>query len=113
MGGTVDLINGESDRGAGAKAANSAHELKHLGRPVVNNGHIEPNGSLIVTSLTVPLTGLRDMFASAIFVDYDSPSSRQPKYFDRPVPQASAGAVHPVQRSRVDTTGSSAVGAGE
>jgi hypothetical protein len=113
LGDAVDLINGESDRDAGAKVANSAHGLKHLGRPVVNNGRIEPDGSLVVTGLTVPLTGLHDMFASAIFVDYDSPSSRQPKYFDRPVPQASAGAVHPVQRSRVDATGSSAVGAGE
>ena len=105
--GTVDLINGESDRDAGAKAANSAHGLKHLGRPVANNGHIEPDGSLVVTSLTMPLTGLRDMFASAIFVDYDSPSSKQPKYFDRPVPQAQSSAIHPVRRSHVDTADTS------
>ena len=100
--GTVELIDCASDREAGAKVANSANGLVHFGRtwttdgrtttkvspdrPAINNAHIEPTGSLVISRRMHPLTGLADMRASAVLVDYDTPGSKQPGYFEHPVP---------------------------
>ena len=99
--GTVELIDCALDREAGAKVANSANGLVHFGRtwtpdgyttmkvspdePARNNAHIEPNGSLIISRRTQPLTGLADMRASAVLVGYDTPGSKQPGYFEHSV----------------------------
>ena len=104
--GTVELIDCALDREAGAKVANSANGLVHFGRtwtpdgyatikvspdePASNNAHIEPNGSLIISRRTQPLTGLADMRASAVLVDYDTPGSKQPGYFEHPVSDGKA-----------------------
>ena len=84
----VNLVNGATDRDAGAKIANTAQGLKHEGRLISNCAHIEPNGDLVVTRSITPLTGLLDMYASAIFVGYNAPTGL--KYSGRLVPSSSS-----------------------
>ena len=89
--GYVDLIDGATDREAGAKIANTAHGLKYNGEQIVNCAHIEPNGNLVVTRNVTPLAGLADMYASTIFVGYNAPTGLQ--YSDRLMPKSSGASL--------------------
>ena len=89
--GCVDLIDGATDREAGAKIANAAHGLKYNGEHVVNCAHIEPNGDLVATRGVAPLTGLVDMHSSAIFVGYNAPTGL--KYSNRLMPESSGASL--------------------
>jgi len=89
--GYVDLVDGATDREAGAKIANTAHGLKYNGAQIVNCAHIEPNGNLVVTRNVTPLAGLADMYASTIFVGYNAPTGLQ--YSDRLMPKSSGASL--------------------